>query len=623
MNNTIQYFNNMKRIYKEDTPNNTILKIKKILCDLGIITYESFIANPYPNIHSCRLQTIESQGNFGQNGKGRTFEYSLASAHAEFMERLQNGFYLGGGSLSLPLLKKIKQNQGFYFYPDEKTISKEELLSLNNKFLTDIFGGTSTKDTRSLIEKYFNRLKQNGERGVIAVPFYDYTNKKVIYLPYNITMMITGSNGMAAGNTIAESIFQAICEIFERKAATSIYYERLTPPTISKEYLKQYEKLYKTITEIETKGYDVIVKDFSLGKKMPVLGTIIIDKKSQKYRLNVGADTSFEIALSRTLTEIHQGLKDQQAFKAILLTVPKTEHFYFIDNSEESQKKRFEEISKFKVNGSGVFPKSLFDDKESYSFNPETFSEKATYKDEVKYLLNLITELGEDVYIRNSSFLGFPTSYVYVTEMSLLGKKGAKIVSTANIDIDTHLSNDELEKLFYNFYDFFKDKGKLERLLNHFPVAEFKNKKDNSMAELLKLEFTENFYWNKLPVSFYLTISSFLLKRYNDTIEYLQKYLKTMNIENSKYYMNVIEYLKLLNEGKDENYIKTQIDNVIINNFKEDILINAIEHPMCPECDTCKLKKFCLTKEKLSIYERITDYMKNSNIKQDELKELV
>ena len=36
----------MRRVYKEDNPINTILKIKKILCKLGIVTYEACIANP-------------------------------------------------------------------------------------------------------------------------------------------------------------------------------------------------------------------------------------------------------------------------------------------------------------------------------------------------------------------------------------------------------------------------------------------------------------------------------------------------------------------------------------------------------------------------------------------------
>lgn len=608
----------MKRIYKEDSPINTILKIKSILCKLKIVTYESFIANPYPNIHSCRVQTIESQGDFGQNGKGLSLEYSLASAHAELMERLQNGFFLGISSLSLTLLKEIKKQNGFYFYPDEKQITQEEFLSLHPKYLKDIFGNMQIDEIKDAVAKYFSRVEENGNEGVSAVPFYDYSENKIVYLPYNITMMMTGSNGMAAGNSTSEGIFQAVCELLERKAATTVYYEQLTPPTIPKEFLKQYTLLYQIIEEIENQGYDVIVKDFSLGQKLPVLGTIIIDKDSNKYRLNVGADTSFEIALSRTLTEIHQGLKDQKSFKTILLDVPKKEHSYFIDNSEEALKKRFDEISKFKVNGSGVFPKSLFNKEESYSFNPTTFVERKTYKEEVEYLFKLISDLGEHIFIRDTSFLGFPSFYVYVTEMSLLGKKGSKIVSSANVNMELHLSNDSLEKILCDFPSFFSHKEKMNLLLEYYPINDT-SKVDNTMAELLKLEFAEDFYWNKLPVSYYLTISAYLLGRYSDANEYLKMYLSTMNITDNSYYEGVSKYFMLLHENRSPEYIRQYINKEILNNFKEEALIKAIDPPMCPNCNACMLNEYCKTKSKLAVYERIMAEMKNNLIDQRSL----
>lgn len=609
----------MKRIYKEDSPINTILKIKSILCKLKIVTYESFIANPYPNIHSCRVQTIESQGDFGQNGKGLSLEYSLASAHAELMERLQNGFFLGISSLPLTLLKKMKEQNGFYFYPDEKQITQEEFLSLHPKYLKDIFGDMPTDEIKNTVTKYFNRVEENGGEGVSAVPFYDYSENKIVYLPYNITMMMTGSNGMAAGNSTSEGVFQALCELLERKAATSVYYEQLTPPTISKDFLKKYSLLYQIIEEIENQGYDVIVKDFSLGQKLPVLGTIIIDRDSNKYRLNVGSDTSFEIALSRTLTEIHQGLKDQKSFKTILLDVPQTEHSYFIDNSEESLKKRFDEISKFKVNGGGVFPKSLFDKEESYPFDATAFVERETYKEEVEFLLKLISDLGEHVFIRDTSFLGFPSFYVYVTEMSLLGKKGSKIVSSANVNMELHLSNDKLEKILCDFPSFFSHKEKMNQLLEYYPINGIKSKVDNTMAELLKLEFSEDFYWNKLPVSYYLTISAYLLGKYSDATEYLKMYLSTMNITDNLYYKGVLKYFILLQEGRSLEYIKQYINKEILDNFDDEALIKAIDQPMCPNCNVCMLSEYCKTKSKLAVYERIMAEMKNNLIDQRNL----
>lgn len=86
---------------------------------------------------------------------------------------------------------------------------------------------------------------------------------------------------MAAGNTSSEGIFQALCELIERYASTTIYYNRLTPPTIPITHLEKYPKELAIIKEIENNGYKVIVKDFSCGKSLPAIGVIIIDTKNK------------------------------------------------------------------------------------------------------------------------------------------------------------------------------------------------------------------------------------------------------------------------------------------------------------------------------------------------------
>ena len=74
-------------------------------------------------------------GGFGQNGKGRTLDFALASAHAEFIERLQNNLLFGVNSILLPTLNKIREEEGFLFFPDEKQINETEFLSLPQSYL--------------------------------------------------------------------------------------------------------------------------------------------------------------------------------------------------------------------------------------------------------------------------------------------------------------------------------------------------------------------------------------------------------------------------------------------------------------------------------------------------------
>ena len=197
-----------------------------------------------------------------------------------------------------------------------------------------------------------------------------------------------GSNGMAAGNTIFEAIFQGICELMERWGAAEIYYNQLTPPTVLRSYLKKYDEEYGIIENIEKSGtYRVIVKDFSANKRIPTLGLIIINQKLNKYKLNVGSDTSFQVALSRCLTEIHQGFRNEELFDSKLLDIPKKEAKYFISNDESSVYERYIEFSNFTKDNSGVFPCALFKTKPSYDFDPGVFTSRKDYETEVKDLI--------------------------------------------------------------------------------------------------------------------------------------------------------------------------------------------------------------------------------------------
>lgn len=559
---------------------------------------------------------IDSMGGFGQNGKGRTLDFALASAHAEFIERLQNNLLFGVNSILLPTLNKIREEEGFLFFPDEKQINETEFLSLPQSYLKDIFGDISTNEMKNLISKYYIRIKENGFDGVTAVPFYDFTDNKIVYLPYNITLMITGSNGMAAGNSAPEGVFQGLCEILERIAASTIYYERLTPPTIPISFIKQYAELYQIINIINKKGYDVIVKDFSLGKKLPVIGTIIINKKKNKYKLNVGADTCFEVALSRTLTEIYQGIENEQEFESLLLDIPQKEHSYFKKNSESFICKRRAQIEQFFINGGGVFPKSLFNKKESYLFNSKTFSEKETYVHEVKYLLGLISSLGIHIFLRNTSFLGFPSFYIYITQMSALRNNGLNRPLTDAIDLCSNIENNDIEKLIYNFSSTIKNKNAMRKFIEYYPIENVK-KYDIKMADLFKIEVAPIHYWSKLPISYYLVIFAFLLEEYSIASDYLKIYLSTMKIKDSQYYKEVFRYFSYLKNRKSISFINHHINKEIINNFTKESLINEIDIPLCPDCDKCNIGKYCYTKSKIEISKRIMREMRQNSVSQN------
>lgn len=114
--------------YKATTPIHTVSKIRKILSNIGILLLERHMI--HDKFSSCRV-VIGNDGlgklNIGTNGKGRTFEYSLASGYAEFMERLENHLLLNSKKMLtdktfniFEVAKKEEKNRGFFMIKERK-----------------------------------------------------------------------------------------------------------------------------------------------------------------------------------------------------------------------------------------------------------------------------------------------------------------------------------------------------------------------------------------------------------------------------------------------------------------------------------------------------------------------
>lgn len=605
----------MERIYKEDTPIGTITKIRNLLGEIGIVNYEAFWRQPYEDIFSVRVQSFDENGGFGTNGKGVTREYALASGWAEYIERLQNGALTGISTLSRLLLNNIKEETGYYFFPDEKFLNKDEFKSLPKEYLDDVFSNRNTKITEEDIDTYFNRLNENGFPGVLSVPFYNYDNRDIVYLPFNIILMMTGSNGMAAGNSVAEGTFQGICELLERYAASIIYYNQLTPPSVPLDFLNQFPSQMRTINSIEANGYEVIIKDFSINKKLPVLGILIIDQKKQKYRLNVGSETSFSVALTRVLTEVHQGVKDKENFENLMLPIPAKKQEYFVKNDDDSLNKRYSEFMQFITDSQGVFPFALFNKKESYIFDAQSFIPKENYPDEVKYLLSLINnKLGFNIFLRNTSFLGFPTFYIYIPTISPQGLKGFK---GTKFSVKDNIRMDLIEDLFFPFNQLIINRDRIKKLLNIFYsiISSSDNLETIKMKDVLKLDFKQDFYWSSLPLTYFLTSLNFILQDYDKAKKSLRLYMNSTSNNKTKYYKNILKYFELLKQEKPKVIINKSIPSEIINSFSSpEKMFSGIDIPNCPNCANCSLSENCLTKNKISYAKRVLHKQKENQV---------
>lgn len=611
------------RTYKEDSPINTINNIRKILYSIDMLPIEHSWYNPQTEIFSVRLENPHDKGGFGTNGKGRSQMFALASAYAEFIERIQNGFIVGPDGMNRIFTKQIFKRFGFHYYPDEIYLSQSDFFSLPQDYLNDIIGNSPPEEVSRISELYFQRIHEIGQTGVIAVPFFDCKRNSIVYLPYNLTFILSGSNGMAAGNTAEESIFQALCELIERYSARTIFFDKLTPPTIPDAVLSKYTREFEIIQNLRQLGYEVQIKDFSCGIKLPALGVILIDRKSNKYRLNIGAESSFQYALSRGLTEIFQGIKDDSTMKQFMLDIPTQYPEYFLDDSPNSQKEKEKEIRSFIINGLGVFPPSLFEEEESYPFSKSAFVCHGSYRIEIQHLIRLFLSLGYNVYIRDVSYLGFPSCYVFIPGVSVWGRKSNQDAPTIQT-IEKSIENDKIEDIFFPSTSFLADSARIQKLLDQLAPNREIRYNGIPLCRVLKISVNSS-NWSNIPTNFFITLLCIANKEYKNARKFLNAFILETHQENNDYYITVSQLLKDLECGLGNEELRQKYKADILDDFSTlKQLFAHVLFPTCPDCCNCPFDHNCLTKINFNNAMIIAERMREKGlIDQNKIKDII
>ncbi len=592
-------FSMLNRKYKDDTPLETINKIRQILSDVGLFVFEQSWFNPTDNLFSTTIMTTSDFGSFHANGKSQTRDYALASAYGEFIERLQNNNHL----INIPyiLYESLQKYFGFYSYPDEVFLNEKELHSLPSEILSDLFSSNNTSE-------YFKIAFANNEKGCLAVPFFDTKNNRIINIPYNQLLSLTGSNGMSAGNSAPEAICQAMFELMERWAASQVFFNKLTPPTIPSIEFEKYKDEYNIIQEIENYGFTVVIKDFSCGINLPVLGLLMIDKNEHKYFLNIGCDSSIKIALSRCLTEIYQGVASINSIKQRMMNIP-----------EPKDSMQIEELASFLINGSGVYPAELFFENPSYSIDLSGFKCQKNFKEECSYWTSYFINLGYSVYLRDVSFLGFPAFHVYIPSVS---------IPSSGSD-DKHFNFSEahnLKKAINNCYylnNTFKiDSELLRSIINTFSKLDYNERVTSIFGLEIDNGQVENVY--QYSVANFLIILSILNRDYKAAKNIVKKYSSICN--NNKDYVflksceniiscirdDVVE-LKCDYDNCNLHLFRKLYDYIKFNPYDTKEIIKYLQIPTCPDCNECFWYKYCQTRGRLRITSLVNPIFKKNN----------
>lgn len=525
-------------IYKDCNVRETVEKIKTILDKTGIEIEEDILMQSIPSEfqpYSLRLNMF-GDANKGTNGKGTTLENAKASGYSEFMERLQNQ----ANNIA------ILNNEFFHYSPDEKVTSAEHM-----KKLAKYFGNYETIFNYNKLCSRF--LKSDNQ--AVYVPFYSVKDKKTVYIPIYAIRYSQGSNGMCAGNTPEEALVQGMSEICERYAMKEIINKKIVLQDIPENVYSKYEKLLNLKKYIENCGWNVWIKDASLGGKLPVICSIFENKEDKDFSVNFGAQPSLPVAIERTLTEFAQGRNLVEKLDAIL-PYNKSNLNRYMDLSYSYILKCNPQFTHNEILDNIFFNKK----NKNCKFKQQAWIEEHKYysnKEILKFLLKKMSKICKnELYIRNNSFLGFPSYYIFIPKMSIVDKK------------DLKYTNKQLnfEKWILYTKDLIPEHKKIDSLIS---ALDFKINNDNSFTSTTRNSFVCNLSHE------YVIFLCYVIK--ND-IENILKYaniISEKNIvtdDNKKLIEIIIKYYSLKKENTKEIDIYENLNLLYpeeeINNFK-------------------------------------------------------
>lgn len=477
----------------------TIANMSGILANLGIKIEIASWRNIIPNVWSLHIRDAHSPMCF-TNGKGATKESALASALGEYIERLSNNHFYAGSFWGEDLA-----NASFVHYPNERWFQSGPKDALPAEILDAYSLQIYNPDGELRASHLVDTNSGNVVRGICSLPYERQSDGEIIYFPSNLIENLYGSNGMSAGNTLAEAQVQCLSEIFERAVKREILEGEIALPDVPQEVLEKYPDILAGIRALEEQGFPVLVKDASLGGVYPVMCVTLMNPRTGGVFASFGAHPSLEVALERSLTELLQGrslegLNDlpPPTFASEAVTEPNNFVEHFIDSS-------------------GIVSWRFFSSKSDYDFVEWDFSGQGTNSnvDEAATLFGILESLGKEAYVAVYDQLGAIAcrilvpgySEVYPIEDLIWDNTNKALLFRADILNLHRLDNKALAAL-------------LERLENN-ELDEY-----GDIASLIGIEFDENTVWGQLTVLELKLLIHLALKQFEEAHELVGAFLQ-------------------------------------------------------------------------------------------------
>jgi len=477
----------------------TIANMSGLLAKLGIKIEIASWRNLIPNVWSLHIRDAHSPMCF-TNGKGATKESALASALGEYIERLSNNHFYAGAYWGEDIA-----NAEFVHYPNERWFKpgKKDALptEILDNYCLEIYNPEGELRASHLVDTNSGNI----ERGICSLPYVRQSDGEVVYFPSNLIENLFVSNGMSAGNTLAEAQVQCLSEIFERAVKREILEGEIALPDVPQEVLAKYPGIQAGIQSLEEQGFPVLVKDASLGGVYPVMCVTLMNPRTGGVFASFGAHPSLEIALERSLTELLQGrslegLNDlpPPTFSTEAVTEPNNFVEHFIDSS-------------------GIVSWRFFSAKSDYQFVEWDFSGKGKNSNaqEAETLFGILKKIGKEAYVAVYDELGATACRILVPGYS-------EVYPVEDLVWDNTNKSLLFRKDILNLSNL--DKAGLAALLERLENNELDEYGD--IATLIGIEFDENTVWGQLTVLELKLLIQLALKQFEEAHELVGAFLQ-------------------------------------------------------------------------------------------------
>ncbi|MCW8127894.1 OsmC domain/YcaO domain-containing protein [Microbulbifer halophilus] len=499
----------------------TIANMTGLLADLGMKIEIASWRNIVPHVWSLHIRDAASPMCF-TNGKGATKEAALCSALGEFLERLNCNFFYNDQYFGEEIA-----NSDFVHYPNERWFAPGSEDELPAGILDDHTRAIYDPDGELRGSNLIDTNSGRADRGICSLPFVRRSDGEVVYFPSNLIENLYLSNGMSAGNTLAEAEVQCLSEIFERAVKKEIIEQEIALPDVPREVLAQYPDIVEAVAALEQQGFPILVKDASLGGRFPVMCVTLMNPRTGGVFASFGAHSSFHVALERSLTELMQGrsfegLNDvpPPTFSSEAVTEPNNYVEHFIDST-------------------GVVSWRFFSAKADYQFVEWGFSGEHADSNETEAdrLFGTLEALGKEVYVAVYEDLGAPTCRILVPGYSEVYPAEDLVWDNTNKALDYREDILNLHSL---------SDAQLEDLVVRLEESQIDNYE--TIITLIGVEFDENTVWGQLTVLELKLLICLALQWHEEALDLVEMFLQYNDntVERGLFYQAVNAVLEVV-----------------------------------------------------------------------------